>query len=99
MTEIPLGLCQPCSSGRYSLLLGPKLEIHLKSDVLRLGNTSLCVTRKLLGFSRHILLQISIYIVTKKILHLLRLMIVLEKFIFFSHNVMCILQLWSEFVF
>lgn len=55
MTEIPMGLCQPCPGGRYSLLLGPKLEIHLKSDVLRLGDTSLYKTRKLLGFSRHII--------------------------------------------
>lgn len=55
MTEIPVGLCQLYLSGTCSLLLGPRLEIHLKSDVLRLGGTLLYLTRKFLGFLRHVI--------------------------------------------
>lgn len=55
MTETPVGLCQPCPCGRYSLLLGPKLEINFKSGILRLGSILLYITRKLLGFSKHII--------------------------------------------
>lgn len=53
MTEIQAGSCQPFSCGRYSLLLGRKSEIHLKTGVLKLGGILLYITRKLLSFSKH----------------------------------------------
>lgn len=52
-TEIPAAPCQTWPCGIYALLLGPKLEIRLKSGILRLGGMSLHITRKLLGFPKH----------------------------------------------